>query len=81
MSSKNHHFGTVMALVFDYVSFGIPLGSRKGKSVEVNMMLGGGGRLWTPSLGLCKDMPFNAVTFYALYSVLPQPSLVYKDER
>lgn len=45
-----------MALVFDYVSFGIPLGSLKGKSVEVNMMWGEG-RLWTPSLGLCKDIP------------------------
>lgn len=31
-----------MALVFDYLSFGIPLGSWKGKSVQVNMMLGGG---------------------------------------
>ena len=59
-----------MALVFDYVSLGIPLGSRKGKSIEVNMMWGEG-CLWIPSLGLCKDMPFNAIVSYLS---LPSPT-------
>lgn len=34
--------------------------------------------LWTSSLRLYNDMPFNAVVFYALYSDLPQPSHAYK---
>lgn len=81
-SPKNHHFGTVMALVFDCVNPRIPSGTRKGKCIANRTQLvmespvscdrprerqetrG----LWTLSLGLCKDMLFNALVFYALYS-------------